>query len=88
MIKPPFFGTFSKPENSIFQKTRLTPPTIGRMISRTHCGNIVRPVFGCDEMLLAGDVPLLLKAFFVETFLIDSGGGLNFVPPIRNVTFR
>jgi hypothetical protein len=68
MIKPPFFGTFSKPENSIFQKTRLTPPTMGRITSRTHCGNIVRPLLGCDKLLLAGDVPLLLKAFFVETF--------------------
>lgn len=67
MINPPFFGTFSKPQNSIFQKTRLTAPTTGRIISRNHCGNMLRPLVDCEPLFLAGDEPLLLKALFVGT---------------------
>src|SRR6185369_493876 len=70
MINPPSEGTFSIPENSIFQITRLIMPTMGRTISSAHCGNEPR-IVARGSSLFAGAVPLLLNALILQRpFLI------------------
>ena len=62
---------FSTPRNSIFQNTRLKPPTTGRIISSAHCGNIEGPTGGAP-FLFALDVPLMFKPLILQRpFLID-----------------
>src|ERR1041384_5998157 len=59
MIRPPFFGTFSMPLNSILNNTRLSTPTTGLIVSSAHCGNGERSGDARGSSRLIGCVPLL-----------------------------
>src|SRR5687767_13989973 len=67
---------FSTPRNSIFQRTRLTPPTSGLIISSAHCGNICCPLTGRAASFFDENEPLRLTFFNYQLilqrpFLID-----------------
>src|SRR5690349_12970540 len=70
MITPPSTGTFSTPTNSIFHKTRLKTPTVGRSISSAHCGNI-GPISDTRISFLLGNVSELFKSSGHKALLIS-----------------